>query len=193
MADVGVEGDSCPLDVSLLRGAPMRVLLRRGGDVFKNSEGIAESYGLSSLVIHVDTFTSHTWRTPKTKKFMALSLHFNFAIACVSALFIGLVVSTLGGIRVLPVMELDLGCTDIPETLCLTSCYRLTSCNGNTRKGKGCWVHTTPMHCAPLHTPWFGGYRRHTPFTGDEPKYNSMARRNSLMKSSLATPIPPRG
>ena len=75
--------------------------------MFKNSEGIAESYGLSSLVIHVDTFTSHTCRTPKTKKFMALSLHFNFAIANVSALFVGLVVSTLGGFRVLPVVELE--------------------------------------------------------------------------------------
>ena len=107
MADVGVEGDSCPLDVSLLRGAPLRVLLRLGGDVFKNSECIAESYGLSSQVSHVDTFISHTWRTPKTKKFKALSLHFNFAIAYVSALFIGLVVSTLGGFRVLPVVELE--------------------------------------------------------------------------------------
>ena len=107
MADVSVEEDSCPLDVSLVRGAPLRVLLRRGGDVFKTSEGTAESYGLSSQVSHVDTFVSHTWRTPKTKKFMALSLHFNFAIAYVSALFIGLVVSTLGGFRVLPFMELE--------------------------------------------------------------------------------------
>ena len=94
-------------NVSLLRAAPLSVLLRRGGSIFDNSEGTAESYNLSLQVDHIDSFVSHTWRTPKKKKFLALSFHFGFFWAYVVSLFTGVVVSTLGGLGLLLFVESD--------------------------------------------------------------------------------------
>ena len=53
---------------SLLRGAPLRVAWHQRGRTFENRVGTAESQ-----VDHIDNFVSHTWQTPQSKKFMALS------------------------------------------------------------------------------------------------------------------------
>ena len=98
---------SCPFNVDPLRASPRRVVLRRGGHVFENNEGSAESYSLSSQVDHIGTFVSHTWRTPRIRKFMALSFHFGFSLAYMFSCLIGVVVSTLGALRVLFFVELE--------------------------------------------------------------------------------------
>ena len=95
------------LHVALLRGSPLRVVLRRGGRIFENSEGTAESHDLSSEVDHIDTFVSHTWSTPRRKKFLPLSFHFCFLSAYATSWFIGLVVSVLGALRVLSFVGLE--------------------------------------------------------------------------------------
>ena len=83
----------------LLRSAPLHVVMRHRGRVLENSEGTAESYDLSSQTDHLDTFVSHTWRTPKRQKFIALSLYFGFPLACACSLFVGYVISTLGALQ----------------------------------------------------------------------------------------------
>ena len=106
-ASASVSAPHSSPNVSLLRAAPLSVLLRRGGSIFDNSEGTSESYNLSSQVDHIDSFLSHTWRTPKKKKFLALSFHFGFFWAYAVSLLTGVVVSTLGGLGLLFFVELD--------------------------------------------------------------------------------------
>ena len=67
----------------------------------------AESHDLSSEVDHIDTFVSHTWSTPRRKKFLALSFLFCFLSAYATSWFIGLVVSVLGALRVLSFVGLE--------------------------------------------------------------------------------------
>ena len=85
--------------LNLLRASPLHVVLRRPGLVFENNEGSAETYSLSSQVDHIGSLVSHTWRTPRRQKFMALSLHFGFSPACESSCLIDVVISTLGALR----------------------------------------------------------------------------------------------
>ena len=94
-------------DFSLLRAAPLHSILRHRGQVFETSEGTAESYDLSSQVDHIDTFVSHTWRTPRRKKFTTLSLHFGFPLAYACSLLGGCVVSMLGALRLLFFVEME--------------------------------------------------------------------------------------
>ena len=103
--------------LGLLRGTPLSVVLRRGGRIFENNQGTAESYELSSQVDHLDTFVSHTWRTPRRWKFLALSLHFGFAVAYAFSLLTGVVVSTLGAMRLLSFLGLESfqGLTRVPN------------------------------------------------------------------------------
>ena len=94
-------------DFSLLRAAPLRVALRRWGAIWENRDGTSESYDLSSPVNHIGSFVSHTWNTPKRKKFMALSLHFGFPLAYASMWLVGCLISTLGALGVLAFAEME--------------------------------------------------------------------------------------
>ena len=68
----------------------------------------------------------------------------------------------------LPAIQVSALCvisTDILEILWVRSCCCLTSCNDSTQERKEllcpCPIHTLRSS----HTPWFGGKRRHAPFT----------------------------
>ena len=55
----------------------------------------------------------------------------------------------------------------------LVQCHRIAYCDGSTRRRK---VAVCPYHIPTLRTsstPWFCGYRRHTPFARYEPKYEN--------------------
>ena len=52
----------------------------------------------------------------------------------------------------------------------LVQCHRLACRDGSTQRGRlFCLFHMSTLRTS--NTPWFCGYRRHTPFTGHEPKY----------------------
>ena len=86
-----------------VRSLPLACVLQRGGKLFEDSAGDDATFALSSSVNHVDAFISHTWSTPRWRKFMALSMHFNFTRALCISLFLGVVVNVLVTLEVLPV------------------------------------------------------------------------------------------
>ena len=61
--------------------------------VFQNSVGSSASLALSEETDYSDAFLSHTWSTPRWKKFMALCLYCNARVALVAALFAGVLLS----------------------------------------------------------------------------------------------------
>ena len=91
--------------VDQLRGFFLSAILSCGSRLFQSSEGSAETYELSVPAEHLDYFISHTWSTPRWKKHMALSLHFNFVGAYALAFIVGVLVVVLGGLQHLPVVE----------------------------------------------------------------------------------------
>ena len=54
---------------------------------------------------HLDCFISHTWKTSRWKKHMALSLQFNFVGAYALAFLVGVFIVVLGALQLLPVVE----------------------------------------------------------------------------------------
>ena len=88
MEDAGV-----PVNHDHVRGLPLACVLRRSGKLFQNSDGDDAAFALSSTVDHVDAFLSHTWSTARWRKFMALSMHYNFNKALCMAFSLGLMVS----------------------------------------------------------------------------------------------------
>ena len=56
----------------------------------------------------------------------------------------------------------------------LVQCHPSCALRRQYSEKKSCWcVRTTFQRCAPQATPWFCGYRRRTPFTRYEPKYEN--------------------
>ena len=85
-----------------VRAAPLSTVLRRGGKIFAQSDGSAETFALSKPVTRINWFISHTWHTPRWKKFMALSFHANFSFAFACSLVVGLLTVVFSVLGVLP-------------------------------------------------------------------------------------------
>ena len=89
-------------ETTVLRGLSVSAVLLHCGRIFASSEGSAETYNLSVPVAQLDAFISHSWRTQRWKKFLALCLHFNINLALMASLIIGMLGSLLCSLKVLP-------------------------------------------------------------------------------------------
>ena len=74
--------------------------------------------------------------------------------------------------------------------LCDRRCVTVSRIAAAVLGKKSRCVSTPHSPTAHLAHSVFGGYRRHTLFTSCEPTYHPMTRRNLLMRSGQATPIP---
>ena len=92
--------------VTLLRGVALSDILWRGGKLFQNSTGSARTYRLSVPVDHLESFISHTWNTPRWKKHLALSCEFNFAGALAVSFLVGVVITLLCALKLLPLADI---------------------------------------------------------------------------------------
>ena len=92
--------------VTLLRGVALSDILWRGGKLFQNSTGSARTYRLSVPVDHLESFISHTWNTPRWKKHLALSCEFNFARALAVSFLVGVVITLLCALKLLPLADI---------------------------------------------------------------------------------------
>ena len=72
---------------SLLRAVPTDVVLRGCARLLSSSAGSEATYQCSTPTDHLEAFISHNWSVSRIKKWVALSVHFNF----LSALFCGVV------------------------------------------------------------------------------------------------------
>jgi len=68
-------------DATVRRGTRACDVLKNMGSIWKNCKGSAETFNLSEAVNDLNVFISHNWSTPRPGKFLALTLHFNFARA----------------------------------------------------------------------------------------------------------------
>lgn len=103
----GMDADSARAIQQHVRGLPLSRVLMARGKLFQDSTGDAATFALSQPGPHVDVFLSHTWSTPRWKKHMALSLHFNFTKALLAAFAVGVLLAALTASGGLPVMEVD--------------------------------------------------------------------------------------
>lgn len=62
----------------LLRCVPLATVLRCGGRILSGSAGDAATYALSRPVHHIEAFISHNWAVPRKRKFLTLSMYYNF-------------------------------------------------------------------------------------------------------------------
>ena len=92
-----------------VRGLPLSCVLQGCGKLFQDPVGSDATFALSSQVNHLDAFLSHTWSTPRWRKFMALSMHYNFMKALCIAVSFGVVVGVLVTMEVLPVFTIAPG------------------------------------------------------------------------------------
>eukprot|EP00928_Gymnodinium_smaydae_P019994 TRINITY_DN17716_c0_g1_i1.p1 TRINITY_DN17716_c0_g1~~TRINITY_DN17716_c0_g1_i1.p1 ORF type:complete len:606 (-),score=116.04 TRINITY_DN17716_c0_g1_i1:75-1892(-) len=93
-------------DDSLFRGTSLANVLKGCARILGEEPCTSEAYELSELVDadrHLDAFISHNWATPRSDKFLALALHFNFFLAWSSALVVSLICFALQLWGVLPV------------------------------------------------------------------------------------------
>jgi len=93
-------------DKSLLRGSGAFQLLRRGGQIFKNSEGSAATFNLSAPVVRLKAFISHNWSTHRRKKFMCLAMYFNWWPAWAATLLAAGALTALTAAGLLPTVDL---------------------------------------------------------------------------------------
>mmetsp|Transcript_3372 Transcript_3372/g.7511 ORF Transcript_3372/g.7511 Transcript_3372/m.7511 type:complete len:770 (+) Transcript_3372:174-2483(+) len=73
------------LDPELLRAAPMRLLLRGLGSIFRTSKGDASTFDMSEPVAKIETFISHSWLTAGWLKTLALMYRANQTRAAVAS------------------------------------------------------------------------------------------------------------
>ena len=92
-----------------LRGLPLECVLKGFGQLLQDAVADDATFALSAQVSHVHAFLTHTWSTPRWRKFTTLSMHFNFMTALSVAFFLGVVVSVLAGLGVLPVFDVRPG------------------------------------------------------------------------------------
>jgi len=92
-------------DKSLLRGSGAFQLLRRGGQIFKNSEGSAATFNLSAPVVRLKAFISHNWSTPRRDKYMCLVMHFNWWAAFAVTFLVAGALTALTGLGLLATLD----------------------------------------------------------------------------------------
>mmetsp|Transcript_55603 Transcript_55603/g.143197 ORF Transcript_55603/g.143197 Transcript_55603/m.143197 type:complete len:567 (-) Transcript_55603:283-1983(-) len=81
----------------LLRGIPLAGVLHGHARVLRHSQGTADDFELSSPVSHLDAFLSHTWASPRYKKFMTLMVYYNMVPALVVGFSAAFLTSLLVG------------------------------------------------------------------------------------------------
>lgn len=83
----------------LLRATKATSVLHRFGQILSNNQGSAETYEQSEPVGSIDYFISHNWSTKRSKKFLALAVHFNlWPAVCAAVVTCALAASlTVGG------------------------------------------------------------------------------------------------
>jgi hypothetical protein len=79
----------------LLRGIGINKALHGFGMLFKQATGSASTYNLSETVESLCIFLSHTWSTPRSWKFLTLSLQFNTVVALIGLISCDIVVWAL--------------------------------------------------------------------------------------------------
>ena len=94
------------VDSNILRGVQAGVVLRRGARLLSSAAGSEATYLLSRPTDHLEAFISHNWSVGRSKKWLALCLHFNF----LSAMFCGVLTAA-----VLCVAS-SFGCLPLPAT-----------------------------------------------------------------------------
>jgi len=72
--------EDCP---TILRASGLSSLLSRFGRVFQSAHGSAYTYQLSAPVEKIDFFLSHNWAIERWRKYLCLSIHFNFVPAVI--------------------------------------------------------------------------------------------------------------
>uniref|UniRef100_A0A7S4VNB8 Uncharacterized protein n=1 Tax=Alexandrium monilatum TaxID=311494 RepID=A0A7S4VNB8_9DINO len=92
-------------DESLLRGSGAFTVLRRGGRIFKSSEGSAATFELSAPVVRLRAFISHNWSTPRRDKHMCLAMYFSWWHACVVMLLVACALTALTASGFLPALD----------------------------------------------------------------------------------------
>jgi len=94
------------MSLSLLRALPITKVQARGGKILYSNEGTAQDYELSQPVGHIDAFLSHTWSTPRWKKYLTLVLYNNLLAAFLVSLCCSAFACVLVCAGVLPLLDL---------------------------------------------------------------------------------------
>ena len=102
-----------PLEIKsdVLRGVRTDVVLRRRATLLSSAAGSEATYLLSRLTDHLGAFISHNWSVSRSKKWLALCLHFNLwpALFCGAMTAVVLCGATSLGWLPLPAIEYDYG------------------------------------------------------------------------------------
>ena len=100
-----------PLEIKsdVLRGVRTDVVLRRRATLLSSAAGSEATYLLSSLTDHLGAFISHNWSVSRSKKWLALCVHFNLwtALFCGAMTALLLCVATSLGWLPLAAIEHD--------------------------------------------------------------------------------------
>ena len=98
-----------PLEIQrhVLRGVPANLVLRRCARMFSGSAGSEATYLLSRPTDHLGAFVSHNWSVGRSRKWLALSLQYNFLSALVFGVLIAAVLCVLSSLGWLPLSAVD--------------------------------------------------------------------------------------
>ena len=98
-----------PLEIErhVLRGVPANLVLRRCARMFSGSAGSQATYLLSRPTDHLGGFVSHNWSVGRSRKWLALSLHYNFPGALVCGILIAAVLCVPSSLGWLPLSAVD--------------------------------------------------------------------------------------
>ena len=95
------------MDGNMLRGVQSGVVLRRGANLLSSAAGSAATFQLSTPTDHLEAFLSHNWSVGRSRKWLALSLHYNFSGALVCGILVAGVLYVVSSVGWLPLPAVD--------------------------------------------------------------------------------------
>ena len=102
-------GAALAMDGNMLRGMKSGVVLRRGASLLSSAAGSAATFNfkLSTPTDHLEAFISHNWSVGRSRKWLALSLHYNFSVALVCGILLPGVLYVVSSVGWLPLPAVD--------------------------------------------------------------------------------------
>ena len=95
------------MDGNMLRGVPTNIVLRQRAKLLSNAGGSKATYELSKPTDHLGAFVSHNWSVSRRRKWLALSLHFNFWSALFSGMLTATILCAATSMGCLPLVSVD--------------------------------------------------------------------------------------
>ena len=100
-------GTALAMEGNMLRGVQSGVVLRRGARLLSSAAGSAATFQLSTPTDHLEAFISHNWSVGRSRKWLALSLHYHFSGALVCGILVAGVLCVVSSVGWLPLPAVD--------------------------------------------------------------------------------------